>query len=439
MRSADIIAARDKSLAHLRTIYGEDVESLIAESRYGYISGLVKEAVRKPPLARLTVSDRIDKVLINRWLGIPIFAAIMYGVFWLTFTLSAPVMGWIEAGFGWLAGRASGIGGWFGSFLADGVIGGVGSVLVFVPIIFLLFLALSILEDSGYLARAAFVMDRFMHRIGLHGRSFIPMLLGFGCNVPAVMACRTIDNEKDRITTILVNPLMSCGARLPIYVLLAAAFFPSSQGLVVWSMYLIGITLAVVVAYVFRKRLFPGESSHFVMELPPYRLPTLKGMAVHTWERGKLFFVRAGTIIFTVVVLIWLLDYFGAIEPLGRAVAPIFKPLGFGQWQAAVALVFGFLAKEVVVGTFGALFAGAETLSGGLGLGHVLGFEMGWSALTAFAFMVFTLIYVPCMATLATIKQETDSWKWPIFTAVYTTALAWLAAMLIYQIGSLFI
>lgn len=215
MRSADIIAARDKSLAHLRTIYGEDVESLIAESRYGYISGLVKEAVRKPPLARLTVSDRIDKVLINRWLGIPIFAAIMYGVFWLTFTLSAPVMGWIEAGFGWLAGRASGIGGWFGSFLADGVIGGVGSVLVFVPIIFLLFLALSILEDSGYLARAAFVMDRFMHRIGLHGRSFIPMLLGFGCNVPAVMACRTIDNEKDRITTILVNPLMSCGARLP--------------------------------------------------------------------------------------------------------------------------------------------------------------------------------------------------------------------------------
>jgi len=435
LSSADIIAAKNRSLAHLRTIYGDDVETVIAESRYGYISGLVKEVVRKPPIDRLTVSDKIDKVLINRWLGIPIFAAVMYGVFWLTFTLSAPLMDWIETGFGWLAERASGIDGWFGSFLADGIIGGVGSVLVFVPIIFLLFLAISILEDSGYLARAAFVMDRLMHRIGLHGRSFIPMLLGFGCNVPAIMACRTIDNEKDRITTILVNPLMSCGARLPIYVLLAAAFFHRNQGLVVWSMYLIGITLAVVVAYVFRKRLLPGKSSHFVMELPPYRLPTLRGMAVHTWERGKLFLIRAGTIIFAVVVLVWLLDYVGAMEPIGRAIAPIFRPCGFGQWQAAVGLVFGFLAKEVVVGTFGVLFVGAEEIGG---LGNVLGFEMGWSALTAFAFMVFCLVYVPCMAALATIKQETNSWRWPVFTAVYTTALAWLLAMLIYQIGSLF-
>jgi len=436
LSSADIIAAKDKSLFHLRTIYGDDVETIIAESRYGYISGLVKEVVRKPPIDRLTVSDKIDKVIINRWLGIPIFAAVMYGVFWLTFTLSGPLMEWIETGFGWLAEQASGIDGWFGSFLADGIIGGVGSVLVFVPIIFLLFLAISILEDSGYLARAAFVMDRFMHRIGLHGRSFIPLLLGFGCNVPAIMACRTIDNEKDRITTILVNPLMSCGARLPIYVLLAAAFFPNNQGLVVWSMYLIGVVLAIVVAYIFRKRLLPGKSSHFVMELPPYRMPTVKGMTVHTWERGKLFLVRAGTIIFAVVVLVWFLDYVGAIEPIGRAIAPVFKPAGFGQWQAAVALAFGLLAKEVVVGTFGVLFAGAEALGGGLG--NVLGFELGWSALTAFAFMVFCLVYVPCAAALATIKQETNSWKWTIFAGVYTTALAWLLAVLIYQIGSLF-
>ncbi|MDY6796035.1 MAG: ferrous iron transport protein B [Actinomycetota bacterium] len=437
MSSTEIIAARDESLAHLRTIYGDDVETIIAEFRYGYISGLVKEAVRKPPIDRLTVSDKIDSVLINRWLGTPIFAVVMYGVFWLTFTLSAPVMEWIETGFGWLADQASGIGGWFGSFLADGIIGGVGSVLVFVPIIFLLFLALSILEDSGYLVRAAFVMDRFMHKIGLHGRSFIPMLLGFGCNVPAIMATRAIDNEKDRITTILVNPLMSCGARLPIYVLLAAAFFPNNQGLVVWSMYLIGIALAIAVAYAFRKRLLPGQSSHFVMELPPYRPPTMRGVVVHSWERGKLFLIRAGTIIFAAVVLIWFLDYVGAIEPIGRAIAPIFKPCGFGQWQAAVALAFGLLAKEVVVGTFGVLFAGANALSGGLG--NVLGFEMGWSALTAFAFMVFCLIYVPCAAALAAIKQETNSWKWTIFTGVYTTALAWLIAVLIFQIGGLFV
>jgi ferrous iron transport protein B len=432
----EIIAARDRSLAHLRNIYGDDVETIIAESRYGYISGLVKEVVKRPPIDRLTASDKVDRVVINRWLGLPIFAVVMYGVFWLTFTVSAPLMGWIETGFGWLSEQASGIGGWFGSFLADGVIGGVGSVLVFVPIIFLLFLALSILEDSGYLARAAFVMDRFMHRIGLHGRSFIPMLLGFGCNVPAIMATRSIENEKDRIVTILVNPLMSCGARLPIYVLLAAAFFPNNQGLVVWSMYLIGIVLAVFMAYIFRKRLLPGESSHFVMELPPYRLPTLKGMSVHTWERGKLFLVRAGTIIFVAVVLVWFLDYVGAIEPMGRAIAPIFKPCGFGQWQAAVGLAFGLLAKEVVVGTFGVLFAGAGEIGG---LGNVIGFELGWSALTAFSFMVFCLVYVPCAATLAAIKQETNSWKWTIFAGAYTTALAWLLATLIYQIGSLFI
>ncbi|MFW6113879.1 MAG: ferrous iron transport protein B [Actinomycetota bacterium] len=436
MRPADIIEARDRSIDHLRNIYGDDVETVIAESRYGYISGLVKEAVKKPPIDRLTVSDKIDKVLINRWLGIPIFAVVMYGVFWITFTLSAPLMEWIETGFGWMAEQASGMGGWFGSFLADGLIGGVGSVLVFVPIIFLLFLVLSILEDSGYLARAAFVMDRLMHRIGLHGRSFIPMLLGFGCNVPAIMATRTIENEKDRVTTILVNPLMSCGARLPIYVLLAAAFFPDNQGLVVWSMYLIGIFLAIAMAYIFRKRLLPGESSHLVMELPPYRLPTIRGMALHTWERGRLFLMRAGSIIFAAVVLIWLLDYVGAIEPLGRAIAPIFGPCGFGQWQAAVALAFGLLAKEVVVGTFGVLLVGTDAVGGGLG--SVLGFEMGWSALTAFAFMVFCLIYVPCAATLAAIKQETNSWKWTIFAGVYTTALAWLIAMLIYQIGSLF-
>jgi len=428
----EILRARDESLAHLKSIYREDAETLIADARYGFISGLIKETLRKPAVERRTLSDTIDKVVVNRWLGIPIFLALMYGVFWFTFTLSGPFMDWIDEAFGWLAGQASSIGGWFGSLLGEGIIGGVGSVLVFIPPIFLLFIALAILEDSGYLARAAFVMDRLMHRIGLHGRSFVPMLLGFGCNIPAIMATRTIENPKDRLTTILINPLMSCGARLPIYVLLAGFFFTTHRGLVVFSMYAIGIILAILMALVFRKWLLRGPSGHFVMELPPYRLPTIRGVLLHMWERGRVFIVRAGTIIFAVVVLVWLLDYTSALEPIGRAIAPVFSPAGFGQWQAAVALFFGFLAKEVVVGTFGTLFG----VGGGI-LGGSLAFELGWTPLNAFAFMAFCLIYVPCVATIAIIRRETNSWRWPAFTVGYTIALGWIVATLIYQIGSL--
>lgn len=435
MDSKDILKAKDKSLSHLRSIYGDEAETIIADARYGFISGLMKDVVRKPAIERLTLSDRIDKVVLNRWLGIPLFLAILYGVFQFTFVVSVPLMDWIDEGFGWLAEQASGIGGWGGSLLADGIIGGVGSVLVFVPVIFLLYIALSILEDSGYLARAAFVMDRLMHRIGLHGRSFVPLMLGFGCNVPAIMATRTIENPKDRLVTILVNPMMSCGARLPIYALFAAAFFTAYQGLVVFSMYGIGIVLAILLAWLFRRRLVPGESGHFVMELPPYRFPTIIGVAVHMWERGKVFLVRAGTIIFSIVMLIWLLDYVGALEPIGRAIAPIFSPAGFGQWQAAVTLIFGVLAKEVVVGTFGTLFTGAEELGG---LGNVIGFELGWTPLIAFAFMVMSLVYVPCMAVIAVIRRETNSWKWTGFVVGYTLVLGWILAVLIYQIGRLF-
>jgi len=433
--SKDILKAKDKSLSHLRSVYGDEAETIIADARYGFISGLMKDVLRKPAIERLTLSDRIDKVVLNRWLGIPLFLAILYGVFQFTFVVSVPLMDWIDEGFGWLAEQASGIGGWGGSLLADGIIGGVGSVLVFVPVIFLLYIALSILEDSGYLARAAFVMDRLMHKIGLHGRSFVPLMLGFGCNVPAIMATRTIENPKDRLVTILVNPMMSCGARLPIYALFAAAFFTAHQGLVVFSMYGIGIVLAILLAWLFRKRLVPGESGHFVMELPPYRFPTIIGVAVHMWERGKVFLVRAGTIIFSIVMLIWLLDYVGALESIGRAIAPIFSPAGFGQWQAAVTLIFGVLAKEVVVGTFGTLFTGAEELGG---LGNVIGFELGWTPLIAFSFMVMSLVYVPCMAVIAVIRRETNSWKWTGFVVGYTLVLGWILAVLIYQIGRLF-
>jgi ferrous iron transport protein B len=428
-----IVEARANSLAHLRAVHGDEAETVIADARYGFISGLMKDVVRKPAIERVSASDKIDKVVLNRWLGIPLFLTVLYGLFQLAFTVSVPFMDWIDAGFGWLAEQAGGIEGWFGALLRDGIIGGLGAVLVFLPVIFLLYIALSILEDCGYMARAAFVMDRLMHKIGLHGRSFVPMMLGFGCNVPAIMATRTIENPKDRLVTILVNPLMSCGARLPVYALLAGAFFTAHQGLVVFSMYAIGILLAILLAWIFRKRLVRGESGHFVMELPPYRLPTIHGVLIHTWERGRSFLLRAGTIIFSIVIVIWGLDYAGALEPIGRAMAPVFAPAGFGQWQSAVTLVFGILAKEVVVGTFGTLLA-----TGGAGIGVALRSQLGWTPLIAYAFMVMTLVYVPCMATIAVTRRETGSWNWTFFMIGYTLILGWLLSTLIFQIGSLF-
>jgi ferrous iron transport protein B len=435
--SEDIIRTKDESVAHLKRVHGDDAETLIANARYGFVSGLIKDVLKRPVVEKVTVTDRIDSFVLNRWLGIPLFLAILFGVFQFTFTVSGPLVGWINDGFGWLAGQASVISpAWLGSLVADGVIGGVGAVLSFVPIIFLLYIALSILEDSGYLARAAFVMDRLMHRIGLHGRSFVALTLGFGCSVAAVMSCRTIDNPRDRLATILVTPLMSCGGRLPVYALLAGAFFTAHQGLVVFSMYAIGVVMAVLLAWFFRKKLLPGESGHFVMELPPYRLPTVTGIIAHTWERGRSFLERAGTIIFMAVLLIWVLDYFGALEHIGRAIAPIFAPAGFGQWQASVALLFGVLAKETVVGAFGTLFAGAETAGG---FGSVVGAELGWTPLVAYAFMAMILLYIPCVAVLGVIRRETNSWRWALFTFGYTLALGWVVATLIYQIGRLFV
>jgi len=445
MSRDEILRAKDRSISHLKTVFGDDAETVIADARYGFISGLLKDVLKKPPIERLTLSDNIDKVVVNRWLGIPLFLAIMYGVFQFVFTLSAPFMDWIDAFFGWLGGYASGVSpDWLGSLLADGIIGGLGSVLIFIPPIFLLFIAIAALEDCGYMARAAFVMDRVMHKVGLHGRSFIPMILGFGCNIPGIMACRTIENPKDRLTTILINPFMSCGARLPIFVLLAGAFFPANQGLVVFSMYIIGIIVAIIMALVLRKSILKGPSGHFVMELPPYRLPTVTGVLVHMWERGSLFLRKAGTIIFGVVVLVWLLssmpwgvEYASAeswIGQIGSFIAPVFAPAGFGQWQAGVSLIFGFLAKEVVVGTMGAIFA----VEGGV-LGGAIATQLGWTPLVAFGFMVFCLLYMPCVAALGVIRGETNSWKWTAFAALYTTAVAWIVATLIFQIGRLFV
>jgi ferrous iron transport protein B len=440
MSRKEIIRAKDKSIGHLRGILGDEAETVIAGERYGFISGLLKDILKKPRVEKVTTSDKIDRVLVHRIWGIPIFLGIMYGMFQFIFILSAPLMGLIDIGFSNLVRMAEGASpAWWGSLLSNGIIGGVGSVLSFVPPIFLLFIAISVLEDCGYLSRAAFVMDRVMHRIGLHGRSFIPMILGFGCTIPAIMACRTIENRKDRLTTMLVTPFMSCGARLPIFVLLAGAFFPARSGLVVFAMYLIGIGIAIFSAWMLRKSLFAGESGHFVMELPPYRLPTIRGAVIHMWERGKHFLKRAGTIIFAAVVVVWLLaslpwgvEYASAGSALGQigsAVAPAFIPCGFAQWPAAASLVFGFLAKEIVVGSLGAIFTVGEA-----GLGSALISQLGWTPLVAFSFMVFSLLYVPCVASITTIRSEASA-KWAWFAIGYTCAVAWVTATLIYQIG----
>ena len=444
MSREDIIAAQQKSLAHLKSIFGDDSETVIAGERYGFISGLLRDVLKKLVKEKITTSDKIDRVLVHRIWGIPIFLGIMYGVFQFVFNAAAPLTSLIEAGFTRLAEMTVAVSpAWWSSLLSGGIIGGVGSVLGFVPNIFFLFIAISILEDCGYLSRSAFVMDHAMHRIGLHGRSFIPLILGFGCTIPAIMACRTIENPRDRLTTMLVSPFIACGARLPIFVLLAGAFFPARAGLVIFLMYVIGIAVAVITALIFRKTLFRGPSGHFVMELPPYRFPTFTGVMVHMWERGRLFLKRAGTVIFAVVIIVWLLGsmpwgvpYASAqswLGHLGSFLAPVFIPCGFGQWQAAASLAFGFLAKETVVGSMGAIFS----VKGGL-LGGALMVQLGWSSLIAFVFMVFTLLYTPCIAAIGTLRSETGSWKWPWFSIAYTTGIAWVAATVIYQIGRVF-
>jgi ferrous iron transport protein B len=444
-----LLARRDEVVNQLEGVIGEDIESFVADRRYGFIGGLAKEVVTRRQTAeeRLSTSDKIDRVITNRYLGIPLFLLAMWVVFQFTFTVGDPLIGWIEDFFEFLGGATGpwleglGVSSLISSLVVDGIIAGVGSVLVFFPNIFLLFFAISLLEDSGYMARAAYIMDRFMHTLGLHGKSFIPLLIGFGCNVPAIMATRTLENKRDRMITILINPLMSCTARLPVYILFTAAFFSAHQGLVVFSLYILGLVLAVLMGMLFKRFLFKGETSHFVMELPPYRVPTLKGTLIHMWERGSIFIRKAGTIIFATVVLIWVLSSLpwgveyasqeSILGHIGSFVAPIFTPAGFGNWEAAVALIFGILAKEVVVGTLGVIYS-----MEGAGLTSVI--AQYWTPLSAYAFMVMTLIYIPCIAVIGVIKRETNSWGWTGFAVGYSLVLGWLMAVLIYQVGMLF-
>jgi ferrous iron transport protein B len=438
-----IIDDAHKSAKHIEAIFGDDTESVIVDRRYGFISGAGAEVIHRTAEERHTRSDRIDQVLTNRLLGIPIFLFLMWLTFQLTFKVGAYPMDWIDAAVGWLSEtlNARMAETWYRSLLVDGIIGGVGGVLIFLPNIFILFFVISILEDSGYMARAAFIMDRVMHKLGLHGKSFIPMLMGFGCNVPAIMATRTLESRRDRILTILLNPLMSCSARLPVYTLLTAAFFSQRAGTVIFSLYILGIVLAVLMGKLFRKFLFPGPTAPFVMELPPYRTPTLKGTLIHMWERGSMFLRKAGTIILAGAIIVWSLGTFPwGVEyaseasyagKLGHIIEPVVKPFG-ADWRGGVALFFGFVAKEIVVGTFGVLYGTGEDEEA-----LTTKLQTAMTPPAAYAFMVVTLIYVPCLATVAAIKKETASWKWTFFAVGYGLALAWVLATLIYQIGGL--
>ncbi len=482
-----LLEAAQESVAHLRKIYGDDVDTVVTDRRYGFISGLMAEAVERPPLDRLTLSDRIDKVVTNRILGIPIFLLAMWLLFKLTTDVAGPYMDWLNdfirgplsrwVGEGLVAINAPD---WLNSLFVDGIIAGVGGVAMFIPLLFLLYLFIALLEDSGYLARAAFVMDRLMHRLGLHGKSFIPMLIGFGCTVPAIYATRTLESRRDRIMTALLTPFMSCGARLPVYVLFAAAFFSAHQGWVIWSMYLLGIAMAIASGILFKHTLFAGkEESPFVMELPPYRLPTLRGLLTHMWERSSAFVRKAGTYIFAAAVVIWFLlntpwgvdeQKDSAFGRVGQTVSPAFAPAGFGEWEATGALISGLVAKEVVVSTMSEIYVGGdeeeETASVGAevrdtakgfglairdslkALGSVVpgvfkaapqeetdlqsALKPVFSERAAIAFIVFVLLYMPCVAALAAFRQE-FGWGWAGFAALYLTSVAWIAAVVVYQ------
>ena len=444
--SSSIFRESDKVSKHLYDIFGESAEEVIASARYAFIDGLMAEAVERPPVENETVSDKIDNIITNRLLAIPIFLLAMYVMFQVTYTVGSPFQVLIGDAFGmlsnFLAAHIPNV--YLASFICDAVIGGVGGVISFVPIIVMIFLFLSIMEDCGYLARAAFTMDIFMHKlVGLHGKAFIPMILGFGCGVPAIMATRTLENENDRKLAMMLVPFMSCTARLPIYAIFIAAFFEEHHGLVLLSIYILGILVALVVAAILKRLLFKGLSTPFVMELPSYKIPSLKGVLLHTWEKVKGFIRKAGTVILGCSIVLWALSIFplgvkygspdSILGMIGSFLAPIFAPLGFGTWQAAVSLIAGLAAKEVIVSTFGTL--GGMDADDESGITHLI--HDTFTPLSAYSFMAFTLLYTPCFGTIGAIKQETQGFKWALFMCAITITTAYVVSFLIYNIGLL--
>lgn len=475
------------SIKHITSILRNTPEVIIAEARYGFISGALLESYKEVDTVKLDVSGKVDRILTNRILGIPIFALIMWLMFQFVFTLGKYPMNWIDIGFEKLGALITNVmpEGLISSLLVDGIIGGVGGVIIFTPNIMLLFFSIAVLEDSGYMARAAFVMDRIMHKIGLHGKSFIPLIIGFGCTVPAYMGSRILENKKDRLVTMHINTFMSCGARLPVYILFAGAFFPAAAGNVIFSIYIIGVLMAVIMAKVLRATRFKGMSDPFVMELPPYRIPTLKGILIHTWERTWMYVKKAGTVILAISVLMWILftfpligdnystDYevqiseieqsyqsgvitqgeldekvaaiegrmagerlgYSAAGRIGHFLEPVFKLIGF-DWKMTVATISGIAAKEVIVSTMGTLYSIEEADGQSDTLKTAL--SKNYPPLVGYNFMLFTLLYFPCLTAMVIFRREAGT-KEMLFQVGYTLLLAWVVSFLVYQIGRLFI
>ena len=451
---ADIIQICDKMEKRIQESLNEDSESAIADAKYGFISGALKETYTENIQEKKQLTKVLDTIVTHRIWGYPIFFLFMYLMFECTFVLGAYPQEWLEALVGLLgdAIQNSMSDGPFKDMLIDGIIGGVGGVIVFLPNILILYFFISLMEDSGYMARAAFIMDKLMHKMGLHGKSFIPFIMGFGCSVPAIMSSRMIENRKNRLITMLITPLMSCSARLPIYSILAVAFFPSNAGVVMISIYIIGIALAFLMSCVFNRFLIKGDDTPFVMELPPYRMPTYKAILRHMWEKARLYLRKMGGVIMIASIAIWFLSYYpnhnmhasrseqqenSYLGWLGKTIEPIIKPLGF-DWKMGVGLISGAGAKELVVSTLGVLYADNSDINDESRLASQLREKLPITPLVAFCYMLFTLIYFPCIATIAAIKEESGSWKWALFAIVYTTGLAWIISFLVYRIGLLF-
>lgn len=456
----NIISIRNKAAEQILRETREDSETAIMNAKYGIIHGAMQEAGSEEGKKTDTyqVTHAIDAVITNRYIGFPLFFIFLYLMFEITFTLGQYPMNWIESGVNIFSGLISSIipEGPLKAMVVDGAIAGVGAVIVFLPQILILYFIISFMEDSGYMARAAFIMDKVMHKMGLHGKSFIPLIMGFGCNVPAVMATRTIENRRSRLITILVLPLMSCSARLPIYIMMIGTFFAVKyQSLIMISLYVIGIALAVIMSRIFSKWLIKGDDTPFVMELPPYRFPTAKAIFRHTWEKGKQYLKKMGGIILVASIIVWALGYFPHNEQLsnqeqkeqsyigviGKAIEPIFKAQGF-DWKLDVSLVAGVGAKEIIASTMGVLYADEDNASTDTEKYQILSKQMqadGITPLVAFSYLLFVLVYFPCIATIAAIKSETGSWKWTIFTMLYTTILAWLISACCYQVGTMII
>lgn len=461
----NIMRTRDKAAAEIKDLMHEDSETAIMDAKYGFIHGALQEVRYQTGKQKDTyeMTHIIDAIVTHRWLGFPLFFLILFIMFELTFTLGQYPMDWIEAGVGilseWL--NATLPSGPIKAMIVDGAVAGVGAVIVFLPQILILYLVISFMEDSGYMARAAFIMDKLMHKMGIHGKSFIPLIMGFGCNVPAVMATRTIESHRSRLITMLILPLMSCSARLPIYIMIVGTFFAVQyQSLIMITLYAFGIALSVLMSRIFSHYLIKGEDTPFVMELPPYRFPTAKAIARHTWEKGKQYLKKMGGIILVASIIVWALGYFphqdqldqqaqqeqSYIGRIGKTIEPLFMLQGF-DWKLDVSLIAGVGAKEIVASTMGVLYANDEEVADDSLTDHAAHYSNlrtkmdadGITPLIAFTYLLFVLIYFPCIATIAAIKGETGSWKWALFAAFYTTALAWVVSAVVYQAGRLFV